>query len=69
MDPGIPRTDPRFVGAWWISFIVVGALLLVATLPMFLFPAQFKTANVKAAEVQQKIKDGGGKNVKFKVYF
>lgn len=60
VDPGIPRTDPRFIGAWWISFIVVGALLLVATLPMFLFPAQFKTASVQAKEVQRKIKEGGG---------
>ncbi|CAG2102309.1 unnamed protein product, partial [Medioppia subpectinata] len=46
-DPHVSSRDPRFIGAWWIGFIVIAVLLFIATLPMFLFPRQFKGASVK----------------------
>ena len=61
MDPKISRKDPRFIGAWWLSFVIVGTGLLLATLPLFLFPPQLKGAPVKAKEIKKKIKEGGGK--------
>jgi organic anion transporter 4A len=41
-DPGIEPTDPRYVGAWWIGFLITGTTLTIATLPMFLFPKELK---------------------------
>lgn len=60
VDPGITRKDPRFVGAWWMAFCIVGILLFFATLPLFLFPAQFASASVKAESIKKKMKDSGG---------
>ncbi|CAG2109750.1 unnamed protein product, partial [Medioppia subpectinata] len=28
VDPGIERTDPRWIGAWWIGFIVIGTAFI-----------------------------------------
>ncbi|CAG2114593.1 unnamed protein product [Medioppia subpectinata] len=51
-DPGVNRRDPRFIGAWWIGFVAIGVLLLVASLPLFLFPPQFKSAHVKINNIR-----------------
>lgn len=66
MDPGIKHTDPRFVGAWWLAFVICGSLLLLASLPMFLFPAQFKNAPVKTKDIKKKILANGGSLGAFK---
>lgn len=31
-------SDPRFVGAWWLGFIILGTALLLASIPTFFFP-------------------------------
>jgi len=45
VDPGITNKDPRWVGAWWLGFIILGAAILVCAFPMFMFPATFKEMN------------------------
>ncbi|XP_054164681.1 solute carrier organic anion transporter family member 74D-like [Oppia nitens] len=37
-DPGIELNDPRWVGAWWLGFIMLGVFILIGCIPMFLFP-------------------------------
>lgn len=39
---------------------MVGILLIIASLPLFVFPSQFKNAPVKAAAIKQKMKQSGG---------
>ncbi|CAG2100161.1 unnamed protein product [Medioppia subpectinata] len=47
LDPGISdKRDPRWVGAWWIGFVILGTLIFTFSLPLFLFPAEFKTGLV-----------------------
>ena len=36
LSPG----DPRFVGAWWLAFMVIGTGLLFLAIPLFCFPAK-----------------------------
>lgn len=36
--PSYGHTDPRWVGAWWISFVIIGLMLVVLGLLMTLFP-------------------------------
>ena len=31
-------TDPTWVGAWWIGYIVIGVLLLIIAIPFLMFP-------------------------------
>ncbi|XP_054164679.1 solute carrier organic anion transporter family member 2A1-like [Oppia nitens] len=43
IDPGIKDLkDPRWVGAWWIGFLVLAIALIITSIPMFLFPADLK---------------------------
>lgn len=37
-DPGIDLNNPRWVGAWWMGFLVLGGLLLFFTILLVLFP-------------------------------
>ncbi|CAG2102525.1 unnamed protein product [Medioppia subpectinata] len=50
VNPNVKSTDPRFIGAWWLGFLVIGALLFLVNLPMFLFPKQLKGASVKESD-------------------
>uniref|UniRef100_A0A1E1X844 Solute carrier organic anion transporter family member n=1 Tax=Amblyomma aureolatum TaxID=187763 RepID=A0A1E1X844_9ACAR len=38
LNPVLERTDPRWVGAWWLGYVVLGACLAVTALPILLFP-------------------------------
>ncbi|CAG2173637.1 unnamed protein product, partial [Oppiella nova] len=43
-DPGISMKDPRWVGAWWLGFVILGTGVLICSIPMFFFPKNFKTS-------------------------
>ena len=38
-DPSYDESDPRWIGAWWVGFVVVGALLMMLGPFLTLFPA------------------------------
>lgn len=59
-DPGLSRTDPRYVGAWWLGFLIVGCLILIAAIPMFFYPIQFRSATVQATTIKKQMKESGG---------
>ena len=60
VTPSFGQNDPRFIGAWWLSFVIVGILLFIAAVPMLFFPFQFKNATVKAEDIKNKMKESGG---------
>ena len=39
-DVDISQKDPRWVGAWWFGFMIIGAAMLLWTLPVVLFPGK-----------------------------
>lgn len=41
-DPGFNAKDPRWIGAWWLGFFVIGILLFFISIPLFFFPKQLK---------------------------
>jgi len=40
LDPGIDEKDPRWIGAWWLGFVVCAACLFIWALPVSMFPSQ-----------------------------
>ncbi|XP_071040466.1 solute carrier organic anion transporter family member 74D isoform X2 [Parasteatoda tepidariorum] len=45
-DPGYGTDDPRWIGAWWLGYIIIGLLMLLFSLPMWLFPRRFPGVKV-----------------------
>ena len=39
-DVDISQKDPRWVGAWWLGFMIIGAAMLLWTLPVVMFPGK-----------------------------
>ena len=52
VKPDIEREDPRWVGAWWIGFIVIGACIVITSIPMLIFPTHM-SREVKSELVEQ----------------
>lgn len=38
LDPAIARTDPRWVGAWWLGYVALGVCLVLTAPAVLLFP-------------------------------
>lgn len=47
---GITPDDPRWIGAWWVGFLLCGALLLCSALFMFGFPHSLPTKDKEEGE-------------------
>ena len=43
------RKDPRFVGAWWLGFMIIGTLIFLSSLPLFLFPKSLREKTKQSA--------------------
>ncbi|XP_047661571.1 solute carrier organic anion transporter family member 2B1 isoform X2 [Tachysurus fulvidraco] len=55
MSPGeikLDRTDPRWVGAWWLGFLLAGTLLFLTSLPYLFFPRSMITEESAAATTE-----------------
>ncbi|GFR63431.1 solute carrier organic anion transporter family member [Elysia marginata] len=54
-DPGITTRDPRWVGAWWLGFLVFGGASVIASLPLACFPRRLKgRRQIKGVESKEK---------------
>lgn len=38
--------DPRWLGAWWLGFIVFGGVSVVPAVPLFFFPKRIKGRHI-----------------------
>lgn len=45
---GLEPTDPRWIGAWWIGFLVSGFLMLLLAIPLSMFPREFRKSKPKS---------------------
>jgi solute carrier organic anion transporter family, member 5A len=44
LTPAIKRRDPRWIGAWWLGWIILGTAMTLFAFLMALFPAELPTA-------------------------
>lgn len=47
---GLTPQDPRWIGAWWIGFLISGSALLLLAIPLSFFPREFKVYDKKGSE-------------------
>ncbi|KAJ8886119.1 hypothetical protein PR048_012328, partial [Dryococelus australis] len=61
LTPVITSQDPRWIGAWWLGWLVLGSMMLVLAFLMAWFPKQLPSKSTKAAAVaQQEMPDKNG---------
>ncbi|KAK8787517.1 hypothetical protein V5799_022717 [Amblyomma americanum] len=53
-NPGIGRTHPNWIGAWWMGFVIWGGVMVLMSLPMSLFPKHIRRSSVYAAAESKK---------------
>lgn len=56
LTPIITNIDPRWLGAWWMGWIIIGSILILPTFLISLFPKQLPraAARAKLAKMKQK---------------
>ncbi|KAL3879002.1 hypothetical protein ACJMK2_031324 [Sinanodonta woodiana] len=52
-DTDIRPDDPRFIGAWWLGFVILGLASILVAIPMACFPKNLKGSREK--EVKAKV--------------
>ena len=45
-DTQLSYEHPRWIGAWWLGFIILGGVQLIAAVPLFWFPKQIKSKSI-----------------------
>ncbi|KAM7307677.1 solute carrier organic anion transporter family member 74D [Ixodes scapularis] len=54
VDPGVEKTDPHWIGAWWLGYVFIGILVVVFAVPMLMFPRKLWTPPSKGEDSQIK---------------
>ena len=47
IDIDIGPKDPRFIGAWWLGFVILGFASMLIALPVMCFPRTLKPQHAK----------------------
>ena len=47
IDIDIGPKDPRFIGAWWLGFVILGFASMLIALPVMCFPRTLKPRHTK----------------------
>ncbi|XP_017054172.1 solute carrier organic anion transporter family member 74D isoform X2 [Drosophila ficusphila] len=52
LEPLIGREDPRWMGAWWLGWLVLAAMTLIAALFLFMFPKELPSSRKRRLELK-----------------
>ena len=62
VEPDLDERDPRWIGAWWLGFVICGAVTCLWAVPVVLFPRKLvgTEPDINAKDqTQTENKDGG----------
>ncbi|KAL3863311.1 hypothetical protein ACJMK2_005076, partial [Sinanodonta woodiana] len=62
-DVDIHPKDPRWIGAWWLGFLVFGGASLLTAIPLFCFPRNMKVKVKERNPFASKLDDSTGNTV------
>ena len=54
LETDMKPSDPAWIGAWWLGYVISAVLLLVFTIPMFFYPKHIKPSTAKSPDSSQK---------------
>lgn len=55
----ITKSDPTWIGAWWLGFVMFGTVLMLLAIPLSFFPAEFKRQKKDEEDKNYKASVGG----------
>lgn len=58
LTPVITNKDPRWLGAWWMGWIVFATLLFITSITTMMFPKELPRSAVRKRVLQEKIRRG-----------
>ncbi|KAH8348871.1 hypothetical protein KR084_012109 [Drosophila pseudotakahashii] len=53
LEPLIGREDPRWLGAWWLGWLVLAAVTLISALLLFMFPKELPSSRRRRLQLRQ----------------
>ncbi|XP_034650186.1 solute carrier organic anion transporter family member 74D-like [Drosophila subobscura] len=53
MEPLISREDPRWLGAWWLGWLILSGLSLIAAMVLFMFPKELPSSRQRRLKNRQ----------------
>ncbi|XP_077990658.1 solute carrier organic anion transporter family member 5A1-like, partial [Glandiceps talaboti] len=56
----ITPDDPRWVGAWWMGYLVDGIFVLLSAIPFFLLPKKFRKESTVDKDTEKKTQEDAG---------
>ncbi|XP_063959891.1 solute carrier organic anion transporter family member 2A1-like [Lytechinus pictus] len=59
--PQISQNDPRWIGAWWLGFVILSIILVILSIPIFFYPRTLPSA-VKKWKEEKKEAEAGEEN-------
>ncbi|CAG5127865.1 unnamed protein product [Candidula unifasciata] len=55
-ETNISPRDPRWLGAWWLGFLVFGSAGIIVSVPLIFFPKRMRRTRTKPPATEQRIK-------------
>ncbi|KAH8401560.1 hypothetical protein KR009_006472, partial [Drosophila setifemur] len=53
LEPLIGREDPRWLGAWWLGWLILAAISLLSALLLFMFPKELPSSRKRRLQLKQ----------------
>ncbi|XP_030386446.1 solute carrier organic anion transporter family member 74D isoform X2 [Scaptodrosophila lebanonensis] len=53
LKPMIKNEDPRWLGAWWLGWLILAVVLLISALTIFMFPKELPKARMRRLKPDQ----------------